>query len=335
MINIDNSQVNCNKTTPADIHNVTTPQRLAFIDIAKGITIVTVVWLHLGHSPAQLLNLFFMPLFFFLSGVLFNPGPDFRHLLRRKSKTLLLPLLTGILSGLAIEWLVYDFSDWHEIHHGYYNFTLIANVPLWFIVSLSWLMLIVSLVERISSKASRIAVYVILSIVGYVVSRLEIHNTLFIGNALLSLPFFVIGYKYRDFWKSTRWYSLWLTIVAMALMAIAYVKYVPTNIHWCIYHRLYFPSFIAASSGIYAMLSISLIISRMSECRFLLWLGASTIYILVLHYLLVPPVATLLHSYIPDGTHPVIHSISFLLTAVILSCICAVIGKRLRRMKML
>ena len=315
----------------------TAARRIAFVDVAKGITMVTVVWLHLGHSPERFLNLFFMPLFFFLSGMFFNTEGGFRNFLRRKSKALLLPLLTGTILGLLVEWLVYDFSDWDDIPGRYYNFTLLGNVPLWFIVSLYWSMLIVYCVERFlpHRQKCRLTIYCLLSLAGYAISLFRIHNTLFIGNALLTLPFFVIGFQWRDHWKSARWLSIPGLVLSIAILAVAIWKFVPTNIHWCIYHRFYFPSFIAAAAGIYLILSLSLLLLRVCRCRLLLWLGASTIFILVLHCLFVPTLTDVLHDGLPDGLHPIIHDACFLIAALILSCLCVVIGRRLRALKLI
>lgn len=51
-------------------------QRIAWIDIAKGITILTVIWGHtltIDSSPRNLIFCFHMPLFFILSGFTLKP----------------------------------------------------------------------------------------------------------------------------------------------------------------------------------------------------------------------------------------------------------------------
>lgn len=67
-------------------------KRIEFIDVAKGVTILSVI---LGHTiPAgfvrTLIYSFHMPLFFFLSGFFFRPLPR-KTLARRKSRQLLFP----------------------------------------------------------------------------------------------------------------------------------------------------------------------------------------------------------------------------------------------------
>ena len=69
--------------------------RLDYIDVAKGIGILLVVWAHIlvvGPSH-QLIYAFHMPLFFFVSGLLFNSGkyPSFVSFVKIRAKRLLLP----------------------------------------------------------------------------------------------------------------------------------------------------------------------------------------------------------------------------------------------------
>ena len=70
-------------------------KRVEFIDFAKGIGILTVVWAHImlvGWSH-QLIYAFHMPFFFFASGLLFNREKysSFGEFVRRRAKGMLLP----------------------------------------------------------------------------------------------------------------------------------------------------------------------------------------------------------------------------------------------------
>jgi len=52
----------------------TKKKRIEWIDIAKGICIFLVVWGHSGDNPfGMVMSWFRIPLFFFLSGILFKP----------------------------------------------------------------------------------------------------------------------------------------------------------------------------------------------------------------------------------------------------------------------
>lgn len=67
-------------------------QRNTYIDIAKGIGIIMVLGLHTGFH-FEWMTPFEMPLFFFLSGVLFNEKIPFKLFVVKKTNTLLLPFI--------------------------------------------------------------------------------------------------------------------------------------------------------------------------------------------------------------------------------------------------
>ncbi|WP_368294318.1 acyltransferase family protein [Dehalobacter sp. TBBPA1] len=67
--------------------------RIIWLDVMKGIGILSVVWGHAGHPYSFLMFFFHMPLFFFISGYLYRSagaGTPLQYLVRR-SKQLLVP----------------------------------------------------------------------------------------------------------------------------------------------------------------------------------------------------------------------------------------------------
>lgn len=76
-------------------------QRIAYIDIAKGLGILVIVLAHndlAGHHPTlyKFIYAFHIPLFFFLSGMFFRPERAFGETARRRFNTLLKPYLFTI-----------------------------------------------------------------------------------------------------------------------------------------------------------------------------------------------------------------------------------------------
>lgn len=78
-------------------------QRLDFLDIAKGITVLWVVWMHM-EMPMHIWACFQMPLFFFLSGTLYRQPQieNTKAWFKKKSKSLLIPALTFFCISLII-----------------------------------------------------------------------------------------------------------------------------------------------------------------------------------------------------------------------------------------
>lgn len=68
-------------------------ERLKSVDIAKGIGIILVVWAHARGPGSTWIYQFHMPLFFLISGYLFNSKTSIREFVIRKIKSLYLPFV--------------------------------------------------------------------------------------------------------------------------------------------------------------------------------------------------------------------------------------------------
>jgi polysaccharide biosynthesis protein PslL len=129
-----------------------TNQRMAWIDVLKGIAILFVV---LGHNPLttahpKIFNIIFsfhIPLFFFISGYLFKPDQSIGKHIRKRFNSLLKPyLFTVLLISLAYLLVKSDTSLWW-----YPIWTIYGNGPnlpkavlhLWFLPHLFLVTLIV------------------------------------------------------------------------------------------------------------------------------------------------------------------------------------------------
>jgi len=75
--------------------NTITKDRIEWIDFCKFVGIFYVVWGHVGMSPMldKYIHVFHMPIFFFLSGYMFNISKfkNLKEFLIKKTKTLLIP----------------------------------------------------------------------------------------------------------------------------------------------------------------------------------------------------------------------------------------------------
>ena len=84
--------------------------RIEWIDIAKGIAIILVVYGHAGLANIPLLEkwvcAFHMPFFFFISGILFSVDkyPTINKFLQRRWKTLIRPYLFFSIICLLAYW---------------------------------------------------------------------------------------------------------------------------------------------------------------------------------------------------------------------------------------
>ncbi len=133
------------------------PQRHDFLDVAKGIGILLVVFAHINYTPFLLTTIysFHMPLFFFLSGMVFDSRryANFGSFIKRKVQTLLCPYVLFFLIAVFCRLLVQIVADanninWQEFS-SYFGQMFLSqgslkqpNTPLWFVPCLMLLEII-------------------------------------------------------------------------------------------------------------------------------------------------------------------------------------------------
>lgn len=121
-------------------------KRLDYIDIAKALGMLTIMWGHIAISKSvTFVYAFHIPLFFFLSGMVFvrEKYPDFKSFVKRKIQTLITPYIIYSFITWAI-WALFSFATHAKVDsywmpllqtfiaqgsEGY----LVHNVPLWFV----------------------------------------------------------------------------------------------------------------------------------------------------------------------------------------------------------
>lgn len=162
------------------MHPKETLSRLDYIDIAKGLGMLTIIWGHVVEFGItnSFVYAFHIPLFFALSGCVFDREryTNYRQFLTKKIKTLLIPYLLFSFATWAI-WVIYlklTTNNVEGIYHpllqtfiaqgsgGY----LVHNVPLWFVTCLFVVENIYWVLSKYTPKTI-ITISVLLAIVGY------------------------------------------------------------------------------------------------------------------------------------------------------------------------
>lgn len=158
-------------------------KRIIWVDNAKAIGIFLVVFGHLSNPDfvTNIIYSFHMPLFFFLSGLVFSANPDVSKFMLKKAKSILIPyFIFGILTYMF--WLfigrkygadaTMDLPWWKPIIGMFYsvgtNGWMQHNIPLWFLTCLYLSELFLLLLLKITKN---IAVWLIcISVIGYILS---------------------------------------------------------------------------------------------------------------------------------------------------------------------
>ncbi len=126
--------------------NTLVKKRLDYIDIAKALGMLTIMWGHIAaNKSVTFVYAFHIPLFFFLSGMVFvqYKYPDFKSFVKRRIQTLIVPYIIYSFITWTI-WALFSYatharadSYWMPLmqtfiaqgSEGY----LVHNVPLWFV----------------------------------------------------------------------------------------------------------------------------------------------------------------------------------------------------------
>ncbi len=171
-------------------------ERLQWIDTAKGWGILLLIYGHIADDFfVKWLYTFHIPLFFFLSGYVFNPDKDWKTFIYSKSKSLLLPyislgiplILINLRYGFDLEFLITKFIIQERMF------------PLWFITSLFIMLLIAYwLFNWHKNTLHQQLITVLLGITGVTLWRMGIVSLPWnIDITMVAFPFFYIGYRLK------------------------------------------------------------------------------------------------------------------------------------------
>jgi len=218
-------------------------QRVAHLDLLKGLCIILVMMYHINHEGFNLLIpgsrmvvlLFLVPMFYMVSGINFKRYSGFADFVRHKVNNILVPLLFFIVFAVVVrlfelgarlalgaapiqvspvEMLVSPFVE------RYWPF----SAQLWFLFSLFWVNLLFYPLQRLPWWGTVVAVAVLAGIgcwLGYHGLRLP----LMFDTALVAMPFFALGWGLNVLMgTSPRRWDRWGIVALLVMLPLA---------HWC------------------------------------------------------------------------------------------------------
>ncbi|MGB1249760.1 MAG: acyltransferase family protein [Candidatus Promineifilaceae bacterium] len=292
--------------------------RIQYIDIAKGIGILLVVF---GHSrlvldtKGELFNVIFsfhMPLFFFLSGIFFNPTITFPNLLARRAKSLLRPyFVTLFLVGIGYYVLSGPFSLGQFLYGILYGVgatiawgPFVTWGPLWFLPHLflifvvAWLLLrLLGLTSEsgIGRKYSLLAALLVIGVV--VIGRfwqitIQFNNQplilwglpLGLDIVLITTAYFLLGYFSRQHLAKQLAQPKWLLLSAALFIGLHAYFNLTIDFNIRQYDHLVI-STVQALAGIHLVLATSQLIAQYGGwlSNGLRQLGERSLIIFILH----------------------------------------------------
>ena len=295
------------------------------VDISKGIGIFLVIWAHTVCPFIPEISLFHMPLFFMLSGYVFNKRDSFRITLGKKIKTLLIPfaiffffqrlgfILISVAGGTyqndyLIPWSV--IPPWRVMG------------VLWFLVALFIVTMGYSLISFLKSDFLKFMTSLIVSFAGYLLFRYDIHVPLHMGSSMSMMVFFCIGSllaKYRVTENLSQGMNIIAGLVSLALFFLLLQFYLPEI---SVANNVYKGNFILNTGlmtlGCLMVLLNSRTMDRLPALsRVLSYIGKNSLSIYVIHTVILEAVYLLFPKSTVSVTGGVIISIFILGTGLL------------------
>jgi len=268
-------------------------QRINWVDVAKGIGILLVVY---GHIPwkvgsdenfpfIKIIYTFHMPLFIFLSGMFCKTRMNWKVFLGRKIETLLIPFLFYYLLLVCIAPYILTRYFNTDILGSYTSpISLLHNEygagPTWYL----WALLLMSIVHYIISAQPWLC-RTLLYLLAFIFAVLFIH----LGG---KLPFFIdstiILYGYFLLGNMTKLYIDKIQIQKMKYLRICLTGGV--ILHFISYNQVYahcdFPCnvFIVILGALLGTTTMIMLSKFINKCCYLEYMGKNSLVILCVHY---------------------------------------------------
>lgn len=313
-------------------------QRINFIDYAKAIGIFLVV---LAHTPLKSeitdwIYVFHMPLFFFLSGYLFDIKryPTFNGFMVRRFHQLVIPyflinLFTyylwlfvfrhyGADSEIAITW-----------YHPMIGFLLgngnemIHNVPLWFLLCLFIVEIVFYLIIQHSSVDKIGYILGFLALVGYLNYHYNpILLPFSLGTAVVGIVFYGVGYLCNQYQLLKNHFLGFIISFVITILVASYNGRIYMHIN---YYNHYLLFFVGALSGIYMMMCLCVYLTKMVKSTFINYIGRNTLLICGFHLMVFSLIKGILlfgfHFNLQSLEQAIIGNVLFAVVAILLCCL--------------
>lgn len=282
-------------------------KRLKFLDIAKGLGMMMIVWMHIWgnnsfeFTPPSLLNRFivgiYVPLFFVLSGYLIKiENMDIKMALIKQTKSILRPFLVVYIFSFFISFLLsvigigvkHEF-EWSNFLNPLYSKTFF-NGPLWFLLALFWAFAIFYTISKISRE--KIVVISLLTLfvgyIGFYLSKKEIILPLFVGQGMVACPMLMMGYLLKKYFMPFSCNRKIIVLFGMLIGATIYL-FVGTGLSMQSnrYDGYYLQLLLGVFGGAIFFLCISMLLER--YLPFIEYWGKYSLVILCFHnFILIP-----------------------------------------------
>lgn len=284
-------------------------QRFGFIDSAKGIGIVLVVFAHViathvvGAKLEEVITSFHMPIFFVLSGLFFSRKDTFKLFIINKTNRLLVPfffffVFYGILAICYYYYRGILSENIHKIVWGcYYEWVYIGGA-IWFLLALWFDYLLFYFVTLVKNKWARLIICLIIGCVGLLLGYNHIELPFWIDTSMTCLPYFTLGYIIKNHsnllerGEKDKYDILYVIVfIAIVVVTAGYTCY--RKNHFGIpFWQLY----ICGVAGFFAVFFLAK--SKIGNNSFLQYIGKYSLIILCIHQMIMTVMKGVLENFL-------------------------------------
>lgn len=285
--------------------------------ILEVIAILLVVLGHLGGIPRmnEVFSIYgyHMPLFIFISGYFYKQTAtwkDFFILLRKKTKTLLLPFLGWNVVYACVVWILHrrgttayfaDMTGIFSIHNlliepfiGGHQYLL--NLPMWFVGALFFVQIAYSLLRLLTHGKGRNSVWLVLLLMAGLATivccnRFQLsRNLLPLTRTIFLLPFFHFGHWYKqsleqkDKGNSLAYFAVLVFVQAGLYLCFGTVEYYAV---WCNFKGFGWQVYVSSFVGILFWLRVSRLLQKIPYDSRLINYTARHTWSIMTHHLFV------------------------------------------------
>lgn len=273
-------------------------KRLQYIDIAKGLGIMLVILSHTEFwSDAfcrffrHTTTIFFMPLFFLLSGLFYKPQQ-----LKKRTIRLLISFLFFYTITIGVHLYPVLFKgkpfDYNEAFGFLLGHPLEWNGPLWFLISLTSIIIIAK--KLTTPKGLILSMLVTSTIILF-----NPNNYYYLGSTLLGLSFFITGNIFKDFFCHYYKWKWYLSAVLFVIISYFTHPFPVCGVAAFIINISWMEFFSISILSIFVIIGTAQFIEKIPiVSRILLYIGENSLIIFATHFLIYERISFLHHEII-------------------------------------
>ena len=281
--------------------------RVHWIDVAKGMLILMVVFFHLPilthpltdnadalaimQSVSSIYVPFFIPAFFVITGMCSNFSNTPKDFLFSNVKHLIVPMLTLSLLARIIGWKIYNWSDFCSIEGwsfavvGYFMLSLLISKTIYFYVH-----------YLLSSVYWRGGITLVFLLIGIVLNKWGIYNLVYFENALIFTFFVWLGDFLRNrHWESLAKYCVIVYLLIWSCLSVCHIGIPHVMLSICVSY-LKIPLYILLS--VLGCLAVLWVARLISSSRILEDIGKNSLIIYFFHSAILLQLCSVFSQYI-------------------------------------